>query len=107
MAFSSPISGSLGSLAPGGLRSIEAGPEPLTPARSGQGRARAGSVDTQGQPRGVDSVELSSESRRLAQTTPARDELVRSVRAAIESDTYVTQDKIDIAAERLLADLTR
>lgn len=105
MAFSSPISGSLGSLAPGGLRSIESGPEALTQAR--QARPRAASTDSPGQQRGVDSVELSSESRRLAQTAPARDELIRSVRAAIESDTYLTDDKVSIAADRLLADLSR
>ncbi len=55
-----------------------------------------------------DRVELSDSARlmsRLTQTSDVRNDLVASVRAMIRAGTYETPEKLDAAAEKLLADL--
>lgn len=62
--------------------------------------------------RGADSVDISALARRLGlitseQTTakPFRSELVESIKAQIEAGTYDTDEKLDIALDRLTRDL--
>ena len=59
--------------------------------------------------RGSDTVELSDRARELSrplQADPAyRADLVQRIRTEIESGTYETSDKLDIAADRLARDL--
>ncbi len=57
---------------------------------------------------GEDRVEISEVARwkaKLAEIPAVRETLVEAIRAEIEAGTYETDEKIRIAAERLLADL--
>ena len=60
----------------------------------------------EGQP--VDQVQISTEARLkalLAKVPDVREAEVNEIRDQIEAGTYVTEDKIDIAVDRLLDDL--
>jgi len=70
---------------------------------------RAGQVPAQ-QPaaRRDDTVEISDTANfmsRIAELPDVRQEKVAQVRAAIENGTYLTPDKLDVALDRLLAEL--
>jgi len=52
-----------------------------------------------------DSVELSADARAYAESLPVRQALVDRVRAEIARGNYLSDDKIDVAAERLLRDV--
>ncbi|HPY68504.1 MAG TPA: flagellar biosynthesis anti-sigma factor FlgM [Planctomycetota bacterium] len=57
---------------------------------------------------GQDRVEISEVARwkaKLAEIPAVRETLVAAIRAEIEAGSYETEDKIRIAAERLLAEL--
>jgi len=58
--------------------------------------------------RNADQVEFSSEAQflsKLAELPDIRQSLVDRVRAEIDSDTYITDDKIDLALDRLVEDI--
>ena len=54
-----------------------------------------------------DSVEISDIARRHEDDAPIRQELVDRVRAEIADDAYLSADKLDEAAQRLLSDVLR
>lgn len=76
-------------------------PQPLAPARGAEQTAPTATV------RGRDRVELSGVQNFLAvlKANDVRADKVASIRAQIEAGTYETEDKFDIAADRLLEDL--
>lgn len=58
--------------------------------------------------RPADSVDISALARRLGERStsqPIRQDLVDRVKAEIENGTYESDDKLDVAAGRLLGDL--
>lgn len=58
--------------------------------------------------RPADSVDISALARRLGERStgePVRQDLVDRVKGEIENGTYESDDKLDLAAERLLGDL--
>lgn len=58
--------------------------------------------------RGSDSVQLSSHAQllsKLADVPEIRADLVQGVRRQIDAETYVTEEKIEIATQRLLDEL--
>ena len=58
--------------------------------------------------RKADSIDLSSQARRLADlvaSSPVRQELVNRIRAEIEAGTYESEAKINVAIDRLAEDL--
>lgn len=79
-------------------------PKPVHAARAESARARDARDHDPGIARG-DAVELSDAARDHAESTPIRQERVDQVRAEIRSGTYLTDEKMEIAAERLLHDL--
>lgn len=77
-----------------------AGPNPQTesPGSRRPGTPRPADAST-------DSVELSDAARAYADKPAIRQGLVARVRAEIAKGTYITEQKIDTAAERLLREL--
>ncbi len=58
--------------------------------------------------RPADSVDISALARRLGERSsgePVRQDLVDRVKSEIENGTYESDDKLDLAAQRLLGDL--
>ena len=97
------------------IQTLSAGPQ-AAGARSISGttantfaRRAAGDPHPDQHGRGSDTVELSDRARELARPPQAnvnfRTDLVQRIRTEIESGTYETQDKLDIAADRLTRDL--
>ncbi|MBL8764129.1 MAG: flagellar biosynthesis anti-sigma factor FlgM [Phycisphaerae bacterium] len=72
------------------------------------GRSESPSSASAATPRAADRVELSDEARALSQLAldpPIREDLVSRVRSEIEAGTYLTDDKLDAAVNRLLGSL--
>ena len=86
---------------PVSVSSVAAGSKPV--------RVNHGVDHTPAPRRASDRIELSDEARRLStasQAFTARREVIQRVRAEIKANTYETQEKIDIAIERVLSSLT-
>ena len=85
------------------------GPTPLSgPEKIAARIARAEPVSDVESAERQDRVEISEVARwkaKLAEVPSIREDLVEAVRAQIEAGTYETDEKMRIAAERLLADL--
>ncbi|MGE3962975.1 MAG: flagellar biosynthesis anti-sigma factor FlgM [Planctomycetota bacterium] len=80
------------------------GPQPIPPRRN------AYTEQAQAAPRPVraDRADISEHARwlqKLAQSSDIRQEKVDSIRSQIEAGTYDTDDKLQIAIDRLLDDL--
>ena len=76
--------------------------------RSKPGGVNHGEDHTPAPGRASDRIELSDQARRLStasQVFTVRREVIQRVRAEIKANRYETQEKIDIALERVLSSL--
>ena len=77
------------------------------PGVGNTGRAREAAKPT-GPNQPVDQVQISLEAKLkslLSQVPEVRENLIERVRREIDAGTYLTEEKLDIAIERLLEDL--
>jgi anti-sigma28 factor (negative regulator of flagellin synthesis) len=81
-------------------------PDALPPAYNGRSAGDPGeTAATGGSSRGSDRVELSAAARQASTHPPMRMELVAAVKDQIQQGTYLTADKVDLAATRLASAL--
>ena len=79
------------------------GPRPIQPASTPKTAAPVAAT-----PQASDTVEISQQARiaaKLAALPDVRADLIASVKAQIEAGTYDTQEKLDIAIDRMLNEL--
>jgi len=73
-----------------------------------QSISRPASAEPTGQPRAADRLELSGMApfvRALKAASDVRTDKVAAIKAQIEAGTYETDEKLDIAVDRLIEDL--
>lgn len=75
--------------------------------RTTQNPADHARIESARRSRQADTVSLSDAARTAAQAEPAevRTELTSRVRAELDAGTYVTQDKLDAAVEKLVGEI--